>query len=111
MTKLILVATFLLGTFAFADTFHVTAVRDWAATDPAPVSRAFKVYVVTGTRNGIQYTGQQSFSWGSQHFEVGKDYDVPKTPDGKSITVTMHDKKGHEVKERLVITSMEEVMK
>jgi hypothetical protein len=31
-----------------APVLHVTAVRDWAPTDPAPVSRV-KCYVITGT--------------------------------------------------------------
>jgi len=89
-------------------TFHVTTVRDWATTDPAPVSRAFKIQVVMGTLNGKRYTTQQIFSWGSQHFEVGADYPVAKS-DAKSLTVIMLDKKGHEIKERLDVVAAEEL--
>jgi hypothetical protein len=37
---------------------HVTAVRHWAPTDPAPVSRV-KCYVITGTVGSIRYTAEQ----------------------------------------------------
>ncbi len=86
---------------------HITAVRNLAATDPAPVSRAFRVYMVVGTMGGFRYTAQQIFSWGSQHFEVGKDYEVLKS-DPQSLTVLMHDKKGRETKERLDVVNTEE---
>ena len=53
------------------------------------------------------HTAKQMFTWGSQRFEIGKDYPVLKA-DAKSLTVMMHDKKGHEVKERLDVTGAEE---
>lgn len=89
-------------------TFHVTVVRDWAATDPAPVSRAFKTYVVIGTVGATRYTTEQMFSWGSQHFAVGTDYEIVKSDD-KSLTIVMHDKKGREIKERLDVVGAEEL--
>jgi hypothetical protein len=48
----------------------------------------------------LQHTTQQLFTWGSQRFEVGKDYTVLKS-DAQSFTIQMFDKKGHEVKELL----------
>ena len=42
---------------------------------------------------------------GSQDFIVGEDYPVVKQ-DARSLTVVMHDKKGHELKERLDVTGV-----
>lgn len=86
---------------------HVTGVRNWAPTDPAPVSRAGRVYVITGTVDGTRYTTQQLFMWGSQHFEVGRDYTIVKQDD-RSLTVIVPDKKGRPVKERLDIVGAEQ---
>jgi hypothetical protein len=83
-SKLTVAAVFLLCTAALAQTFHVTSVRDWAATDPAPVSRAFKTYVVTGTSGAVRYTAQQLFSRGSQRFEVGQELQA-QTPASNRI--------------------------
>jgi hypothetical protein len=90
-------------------TLHVTAVRDWAATDPPPSSHGSRVYVIVGTIGGVRYTTEQLFSWGSQHFQVGADYAV--TMKGQSLNVKMEDKKGREVPERLNVVATEEVPK
>lgn len=110
MKTILLTLTILtaLAASAQTQTFHVTAVREWTATDSAPVSRAFKTYVVTGKVGTVRYTTQQLFSWGSQRFAVGTDYEVVKS-DAKSLTVVMHDKKGHDIKERLDVVGTEEV--
>jgi hypothetical protein len=89
-----------------APVLHVTAVRDWAPTDPAPVSRV-KCYIITGTVGSIRYAAEQLFTWGSQRFQVGADY--PVTVDGQALKVRMTDKKGHEVPERLNVVSVEEM--
>jgi len=86
---------------AHAETSHVTVVRNLQPTDPSPVSRAFRVFVIE------RDIGAKHFSWGSQEFIVGEDYTVMKQ-DTRSLTVLMHDKKGHEVKERLDITGITE---
>lgn len=96
-----MIATLLLLTL-----LHITGVRNWAPTDPAPVSRAGRVYVITGTVNGTRYTAQQLFMWGSQHFVIGQDYEVLKS-DPQSMTVLMYDKKGHKIQERLDVTGVE----
>jgi hypothetical protein len=88
---------------------HVTAIRDWAPTDPAPASHAFKTIMVTGTIGSVRYVTEQLFSWGSQRFVVGTDY--PVTIKGQTLNVTMQDKKGHNVPERLDVVSAEEVTK
>jgi hypothetical protein len=90
-----------------AETLHVTAVRNLQPTDPAPVSRAFRVFVIEGDIGAEHFTAQQIHSWGSQDFIVGEDYTVVKQ-DARSLTVLMHDKRGHEVKERLDITGITE---
>jgi hypothetical protein len=109
MKRLLIITVLMLGAAAFAgDTLHVTTVRNLAATDPPPVSRAFRVYVIVGTVGKMRYTTQQIFSWGSQRFEVGKEYQVLKQ-DAQSLTLLMLDKKGREVKERLDVVSVEEV--
>ena len=82
-------------------------MRNLTITDAAPVSRAFRVFVISGTVGGVRYTAQQIYSWGSIPFDVGADYEVVKT-DSRSITVLMHNKKGREVKERLDLTAVEE---
>jgi hypothetical protein len=103
---LVLMATISVSAQSPAPVLHVTAVRDWAPTDPAPVSRV-KCYVITGTVGSIRYTAEQLFTWGSQRFQVGADY--PVTVDGQALKVRMTDKKGHEVPERLNVVSVEEV--
>lgn len=110
MKTILLILTILTASAASAQTqaFHVTAVREWTATDSAPVSRAFKTYVVTGKVGTVRYMTQQLFSWGGQRFAVGTDYEVVKS-DAKSLTVVMHDKKGHDIKERLDVVGTEEV--
>lgn len=108
MRKLAFCVVLLSAMAASAETFHVSAVRDWAIGDPAPISRAFKVYTVVGNMGGIRYTTQQTFSWGSQRFEVGKNYEVTKA-DAKAINITMQDKKGRGVKERLNVMGVEEI--
>jgi hypothetical protein len=65
------------------------------------------VFVIEGDIGAKHYTAQQIHSWGSQDFIVGEDYAVLKQ-DARSLTVEMHDKKGHEVKERLDITGVTE---
>jgi hypothetical protein len=105
-----LLAMLIVAASASAQTFHVTGVRNWAATDPAPVSHAFRVYVITGNVGDKAYTAQQLFSWGSQHFEAGADYEVIKS-DAQSLTIEMHDKKGHNIKERLDVVGVEEAKK
>lgn len=97
----------LLSTAALADSLHVTGVREWSPTDPPRVSRAFRTYVIVGTMNGSRYTAQQLFSWGSQRFTVGRDYEVTKA-DATSLTVIVPDKKGRKNTERLDVTSIEE---
>src|SRR5690242_6439907 len=109
MKSLVIVAVLLMSMSAFAaDAFHVTGVREWSPSDPAPVSRGPRVYVITGTVNGVQVTAQQMFTFGSQHLDVGQDYEVSKS-DRTRLTVVTHDKKGRNVEERLVITSVQEV--
>ena len=88
-------------------TLRVTAVRNWTETDPSPVSRAFRVYVIVGTMDGKRYTAQQIHSWGSQDFHVGEDYAVTKATD-RELSVVTHDKKGREVKDLLDVTGVEE---
>lgn len=92
---------------AHAETLHVTVVRNLQPTDPAPVSRAFRVFVIEGDIGAKHYTAQQIHSWGSLDFIVGEDYPVVKQ-DARSLTVVMHDKKGHELKERLDVTGVTE---
>jgi hypothetical protein len=51
-----------------APVLHVTAARDWAPTDPAPVSRV-KCYVITGTVGSVRYTAEQLFTGGVNAFK------------------------------------------
>ena len=107
MKTLLALAVLALSSVAWGqDALHVTAVRDWTPTDAPRVSQV-RTNVITGTVGNVRYTAQQMFTWGSQRFEIGKDYPVLKA-DAKSLTVMMHDKKGHEVKERLDVTGAEE---
>lgn len=92
---------------AWGQAFHVTAIRDLQPTDPVPGSRAFKVNVIIGTLGNVRYTAEQTFSWGSQRFEIGHDYDVLKI-DARTLQVMMHDKNGRDIKERLNIIGAEE---
>lgn len=105
--KRILFALIVLSGTLQAQQFHVTAIRRLQPTDPEPVTRAFRVSVVTGTMDGKKYITQQTMVWGSQALEVGKDYEVAKA-DARTIIVITHDKKGRDDKERLNIVSVEE---
>ncbi len=105
-----LIAILLLSVASFAQTFHVTGVREWTITDPPRTTQAFRTYVITGTMNETRYTAQQTFSWGSQRFEPGKDYEVTKA-DAKTLTVLVQDKKGRKNKELLHITGAESTEK
>jgi len=97
----------LLSSAAYAESLHVTTVRDWQPTDPAPVSRAFRVQVIEGTMGGSRYTAQQLMSWGTSRVHVGEDYEVVKADD-RSLTVIVKDKKGRENKERLDVTGVQQ---
>lgn len=107
MKSLFLILACLSISAAGAQTFHVTTGRDLQPTDPAPISRAFKVYVIEGALHGSKYTTMQTFSWGSQRFTVGTDYVVAKE-DARTLTVVTHDKKGRDVKELLQVVSVSE---
>lgn len=104
--KKVLAILLLSGAALAADTFHVSTVRNLQPTDPAPVSRAFRVFVIVGTVGHTRYTTQQIHGWGAADFEVGKDYVVIKS-DAKSLTVIVPGKK-RDIKERLDIVSAEE---
>ncbi len=106
----ILAVILILTTAALAESFHVTAVRNIQPTDPAPVSRAFRVYVITGTIGQTRYTTQQLHSWGVQSLEVGRDYEIKKQ-DSRVLILNVMDKKGRPDTVRLNITSVEEVAK
>ena len=101
-----LTAILLLSAASFAQSLHVTGVREWTITDPARITQAFKTYVITGTMNETRYTAQQTYSWGSKRLEPGKDYEVTKA-DAKTLTVIVPDKKGRQNKELLRITGVE----
>lgn len=92
---------------AGAQSLHVTAVRHLQPTDPAPVSRAFEVFVVTGMIDGKTYSLQQMKSWGTHLVQVGQDYPVLKLTD-RTLDVTVTDKKGKAWKENLDVTGVSE---
>jgi hypothetical protein len=92
---------------AFAETLHVTTVRERGPNDPPAVTRAFKTYVVEGTVGAVRYTMQQTYSWGSQRLEVGKDYEILKAKP-QSLEVRVTDKKGRADNELLFITGTED---
>lgn len=87
--------------------FHVTSTHEWVLTDAPRITKAFTTYVVTGTIGNVKYTTQQTYSWGSQRFEIGTDYPVSKMDD-KSIHFTMKNKKGRDIPEVVFITGAEE---
>ena len=114
ITSMLLLAAFTGTAPALAQTappvFHVTAVREWQPTDPPKITQAFRTYVITGTMSGRKYLAFQLYSWGSVRFMVGSDYAVTKE-DAQALSVTMEDKKGRPVKERLDVVSVEEATK
>ena len=99
----------LLSASAFAaETFHVSGIRSLQPNDPEPVSRAFRVQVVTGTAGGVRYVLQHSLCWGCQRLELGKDYEIKKR-DSKRINLLVPDKKGRRSDELLwIVDAVEE---
>jgi hypothetical protein len=98
---------FVLSASAFGQSLHVTAVRELQPTDPAPVSRAFRVIVVSGTVDGKTYSLQQMKSWGTHLVQVGQDYPVLKLTE-RRLDVTVTDKKGKVWKENLDVMGVSE---
>lgn len=102
-----LLALLLFASFASAESIHVTSVRLWQPTDAPRVSRVGETFIISGTLDGKTYSLQQLKTWGTHVVQVGQDYPVVKLS-GRTLYVTVTDKKGKTYKENLDVTGVSE---